>query len=405
MTPVWNFRIPFRSLPSSLFACQFPKSNQGRRFISSTTASSSNPSTTTPTVTNTKWPPSSPLKILFCGSDPFSIASLTALHAESNTDSSLISSLEIITRPPKRTGRGLKTITTVPLTSFTRDELDLPVHEIDTFTGWTPPRPYDLVLTVSFGLLVPERILKAARYGGLNVHPSLLPDLRGAAPLQWTLLKGRTGTGVSVQTMHPKVFDRGVVVARRKVEVPKEGECTVEELRGAVEGVAGEMLVGVLREGSFVGVGVEGSGGEGGEGVVENAPKITKEDSRVRWKSWGCDELMRRLRVLGQVWEDVEWMATAKETSKRIMYHELKDVSELYFSQASERAETKEPGNLFLWSPDGAAQNPLLLAFTCDTPPRVVQVAQTTVSGGQKGHGNKDITRFLRRRDKERIPC
>jgi len=59
------------------------------------------------------------------------------------------------------------------------EELGLNIHEIPTFTGWSPPRygeeAISLVIAVSFGLLVPPRILNIATYGGLNVHPSLLP--------------------------------------------------------------------------------------------------------------------------------------------------------------------------------------------------------------------------------------
>jgi methionyl-tRNA formyltransferase len=60
--------------------------------------------------------------------------------------------------------------------SMAGTELDLNVHQIDTFTGWTPPESFNMVVAVSFGLLVPPRILKAAKYGGLNVHPSMLPE-------------------------------------------------------------------------------------------------------------------------------------------------------------------------------------------------------------------------------------
>jgi methionyl-tRNA formyltransferase len=64
----------------------------------------------------------------------------------------------------------------VPIKSVAGKELDLNVHQIDTFTGWTPPQPFNMVVAVSFGLLVPPRILNAAKYGGLNVHPSMLPE-------------------------------------------------------------------------------------------------------------------------------------------------------------------------------------------------------------------------------------
>jgi methionyl-tRNA formyltransferase len=55
-------------------------------------------------------------------------------------------------------------------------ELQLKLHEVDTFKGWQPPDGINLVIAVSFGLLVPGRILNGAKYGGLNVHPSMLPE-------------------------------------------------------------------------------------------------------------------------------------------------------------------------------------------------------------------------------------
>ena len=54
--------------------------------------------------------------------------------------------------------------------------LRLPCHDISTFTGWTPPEPLDLIVAVSFGLKVPPRILNGSSFGGLNLHPSLLPE-------------------------------------------------------------------------------------------------------------------------------------------------------------------------------------------------------------------------------------
>lgn len=68
----------------------------------------------------------------------------------------------------------------VPIKNVANTELGLNIHQIDTFTGWTPPQvhdqPFNMVVAVSFGLLVPPRILNSAKYGGLNVHPSMLPE-------------------------------------------------------------------------------------------------------------------------------------------------------------------------------------------------------------------------------------
>lgn len=68
----------------------------------------------------------------------------------------------------------------VPIKKVAIEELGLTVHQIDTFTGWEPPKPdgesINLIVAVSFGRLVPPRILNATKYGGLNVHPSMLPE-------------------------------------------------------------------------------------------------------------------------------------------------------------------------------------------------------------------------------------
>lgn len=77
-----------------------------------------------------------PLRVLFCGSDEFSIASLRALHELHQQDRSIIASIDVVHKPGKRTGRGLKTIKEVPIRKVAEEELLLPTHVINTFTGW-----------------------------------------------------------------------------------------------------------------------------------------------------------------------------------------------------------------------------------------------------------------------------
>jgi len=121
---------------------------------------------------------SKPLRVLFCGSDDFSCESLRALHQEQQDNSELIASIDVMCRPGKKSGRGMTQIRDVPIKAVAK-ELGLTIHERDTFTGWELPRPQNesinLIIAVSFGLFVPPRILKSSEYGGLNVHPSLLP--------------------------------------------------------------------------------------------------------------------------------------------------------------------------------------------------------------------------------------
>ena len=74
-------------------------------------------------------------------------------------------------------------------------------------------QPYNMILAVSFGYLIPQRVLKTAKWA-FNVHPSLLPLYPGRTPIHDALLNQDEVTGISIQTMHPKIFDRGLVVSQ-----------------------------------------------------------------------------------------------------------------------------------------------------------------------------------------------
>lgn len=292
---------------------------------------------------------SDPLRILFCGSDAFSCASLRALHDLKLSDpkGKLIKSIDVLVRPGKPTGRGLKRIAIGPLFHLA-EELGLPVHKRDTFTGWDLPapghithpetgevvkhraahenshrQPFNLIVAVSFGLFVPPRILGSVRYGGLNVHPSLLPDLRGPAPLQHALLCGRRHTGATVQTLHHKDFDRGDILAQTPyppgITVP-EG-CDVQQLHDLLAGEGARLLVETLRgrlhvppynDDASTAAGWRPDAEDLARGLVRDAPKVRKPDAEVDWGCgmWGRDaglypggwtaaDLARRFRAVG----------------------------------------------------------------------------------------------------------
>ncbi|PHH49189.1 Methionyl-tRNA formyltransferase [Ceratocystis fimbriata CBS 114723] len=267
---------------------------------------------------------SDPLRILFYGSDSFSCASLEALVAEQKANSRLIEAIQVVVRPGKLYGRGLKLKREVPLQTLA-EKLALPIHERDTNTGWTPPFDYNLIVAVSFGLLIPPRLIRAAKYGGLNLHPSMLPDFRGAAPLHHTLLQNRSHIGVSLQTLHETSFDRGLVLAQTPMPGLRVSEnCTLDDLNHLVAPVAAEMLVSGLR--SCVHVAPQQSvGWEPPIGYkLREAPRLGKQDARMDWDGWTAEEAARRSRVLGPLWTyfsspsgkvtrvqltDIEWTA------------------------------------------------------------------------------------------------
>lgn len=243
------------------------------------------------------------LRVLFCGADDFSIYSLRALHELQRKQPDRIDAIEVICRPDKRVGRGLKQVQAVPIKPVA-NKLGLKLHQIDTFTGWSPKDAFNLVVAVSFGLLVPARILTGAKYGGLNIHPSLLPDLRGPAPIQHALLKQRSHTGVTLQTMHPTKFDHGAILAQTPLPgVPVPDDCTPDQLLNTLGPQGAEMLCKAIEDELFVPpIHDLGSGLDSRH--ISHAPKIMRADRHIDWATWTAKDVIVRDRVLGRLWDE-----------------------------------------------------------------------------------------------------
>ncbi|KAF4761091.1 hypothetical protein HAV15_007059 [Penicillium sp. str.  len=324
--------------PGSLRFCRRPVVLQGFVFRSYTTTKTSDP-----------------LRILFCGSDEFSIAHLKALHAYHLKQPERISSIDVVCRPGKRVGRGLKQIREVPLKAAA-SALSLPIHEIDTFTGWTPPSSpngnINLVIAVSFGLFVPPRILNGAKYGGINVHPSLLPNFRGPAPLHHALLAGETTTGVTVQTLHSKHFDHGVILSQTPApgfEIPNPESCTVPELVDFVAPKGAEMLVESIEKRLFVPP-IENAGAEQ-TGKLKHAPKITPQDRHINWANWTLAEINRHGPLSFQQKRVI--LTDTEEVDPPEGCDSFSILPGLPFTNASHPVEPKKSRQLYVFTADG----------------------------------------------------
>ncbi|KAM5352460.1 hypothetical protein ACJ41O_005183 [Fusarium nematophilum] len=189
--------------------------------------------------------------------------------------------------PPRRMGRGFKTLREVPCKSLA-EELGLKIHQRETFTKWV--------------------VIDKLDHCRLNVHPSLLPDLRGPAPIHHAILNGYQHTGVSLQTLDDKAFDHGTVLSqtpRPGIQIPPG--CTVQELTSLLAPIGAQMLVHGLRGG--VHVPPRQNAGWKSEDLndepLAHAPKVTKADGQVNWAEWTAEEFVRRIRVLGSVWTHV----------------------------------------------------------------------------------------------------
>ncbi|CAA9964111.1 hypothetical protein PTNB73_08767 [Pyrenophora teres f. teres] len=319
-----------------------------------------------------------PLRILFCGADEFSIASLRAVVATQRHVPGLIQDIHVLHRPAKPTGRGLKTLREVPIKRVATEELSLPTHAVDTFTGWTPPIPISLVIAVSFGLLVPPRILRHAQYGGLNVHPSLLPDLHGPAPIEHAIIKGREYTGVTVQTLHPQHFDQGTILAQTPhpgVAVPHG--TTARELERQLAKAGAELLVHVLKSRKFVPPHEPAGWYATSNGPVSHAPKTTKQDRFVDFGQDTLAEILAKLHAFGDPW-------CTLPNGDRLILHDIVDTG---ITDAAQRA----PG-IFIEPTLTARPDLLLIRAACG---KVASLKKSTYEGKKHGSGNEKLLRLL----------
>ncbi|XP_030751420.1 methionyl-tRNA formyltransferase, mitochondrial-like [Sitophilus oryzae] len=148
-----------------------------------------------------------PWKILFFGSDNFSLYSLKTLYREHQNNNSIISILKVVTNSNKN-----------PIWKFA-EKHDLNIQK------WPPDliqNEYDLGVVVSFGHLIPENIINKFPLGMLNVHASLLPRWRGAAPIIYALANGDKETGITIMNIKPKHFDIGDIVLQKKINISDE---------------------------------------------------------------------------------------------------------------------------------------------------------------------------------------
>ncbi|KAI4095480.1 MAG: hypothetical protein LQ344_001606 [Seirophora lacunosa] len=168
--------------------------------------------------------------------------------------------------------------------------------------------PINLIVAVSFGLLVAPRILKLAKYGGVNIHPSILPEFRGPAPLHHTLLNNRKTTGVTLQTLHPTRFDDGKIIDQTPYPGIEHGAETVEDLRDKLAHLGADMLVQSIRNHSFLPPIQEAIKSEAFRtpAMLTYASKVGPKDRHIDWATWTASDILRRQKVIGPLWSTTE---------------------------------------------------------------------------------------------------
>ena len=240
---------------------------------------------------------------------------------------------------------------------------------------------------------MPARILNGAKYGGLNVHPSLLPDLRGPAPIVQALLKRRSQTGVTLQTMHPTRFDHGVVLSQTPapgIHIPED--CTPKDLIESLGPIGAELLCQGIEDGLFVDPKATRTETLKSD-ELEHAPKITSEDRHIDWETWAADEILLRDRVLGRLWDLQTYARCFGSLSKRVAF-QGPWTKEDAATASTTALDSAVPGQAVLLRTK-ESRTPKLGFQTCDH--QIVVPSAATIDGEKKGTGIAAIVNHLTR--------
>lgn len=213
------------------------------------------------------------MRILFWGTPEFAVPALRSLCEEGHD------LVGVVTQPDRPAGRG-RGVTASPVKQAA-EEMGVPILQPerargDEFLAQIAELGPDLSVVVAYGQILKPEVLAAPPLGSINIHASLLPELRGAAPIQWAVVRGLQETGVTIMRMEAGL-DSGPMILR--VEEPILPDDSAAELAERLSGLGAEALVEALA-------------------MIENdaapettqdhsratyAPKIERETARIDW--------------------------------------------------------------------------------------------------------------------------
>ena len=213
------------------------------------------------------------MNIIFFGTSGFAVASLKALAGSGHRV------LLVVTQPDRKKGRYLK-LTPPPVKEITSG-MDIPVFQpqdasspesIERLRALKP----DLFVVVSFGQLLSGEVLSLPKKFSINLHASLLPRYRGAAPINWAIIQGEETTGVSVFRLE-EGMDSGDIILDKAVPVDKNDDAVT--LAGKLSEIGADVLA------DTIGLIEEGKAGfrRQDEKFVSFAPKLKKSDGLINW--------------------------------------------------------------------------------------------------------------------------
>ena len=185
----------------------------------------------------------------------------------------------VVCQPDRPAGRGMKL--RPPPTKLLARELGIDVHQPKkvrnkAFAEWVASHHADVALVIAYGRILTQRVLDAPRRGCMNLHASILPKYRGAAPINWAIVHGETKTGITLMQMDAGM-DTGPMFCVRELDI---GE---NETAGELYARLGALAADVVRNDLQRAVDGELTAAPQNDAAATMAPLMSKEDGRIDW--------------------------------------------------------------------------------------------------------------------------
>ncbi|MFC9596788.1 methionyl-tRNA formyltransferase [Peribacillus butanolivorans] len=218
-------------------------------------------------------------KIIFMGTPDFSVPVLKRILDEG------YDVIAVVTQPDRPVGR--KKVLTPPPVKVEAEKQGIPVYQpekirekedLEKIIALKP----DLVVTAAFGQILPNELLEAPKYGCINVHASLLPELRGGAPIHYSILQGKEKTGITIMYMAEKL-DAGDILTQAEVTI--EEEDNVGTLHDKLSKVGSDLLAETLPKL----INDELNAIKQDEDKATFAPNIRRSEEKIDWSKTGED--------------------------------------------------------------------------------------------------------------------
>ena len=225
------------------------------------------------------------------GTPDFALESLKALY-EAKYDI-----IGVVTNIDKPKGRGMKMVAS-PVKEYAIEKnlqvyQPIKVRNNPEFLEEVKKLNPDLICVVAYGKILPQELLDIPKYGCVNVHGSLLPEYRGAAPIQWAVLNGDKKTGVTTMFMNAGM-DTGDMILKEEVEIGEDE--TTGELWDRLKTIGANLLIKTVKE---IENGTATRTKQPEEGTM--APMLSKEMAKIDWKNKTANDIKNLVRGLNPI--------------------------------------------------------------------------------------------------------